>query len=196
MKTLTCARLRHWPEAHTAPSVDLGHFSLDAGCLGPQCQAYALLLGRSSHTLNLGAPCQVQVICLRIFPANQEMLSALIQSAVSLLIKPPCDVGHHWSWEPQEGQDLLFLSIRGSTPTLGWDCSKSSFLPLPSPGKLFCSLACCSFSASSHLQTFITFIILGPTRARCWLSKHALLIWGCWVHSSWEHTLDMVPVVE
>ena len=195
MKTLTCARLRQWPEAHTAPSVYLGHFSLDAGCLGPQCQACALLLGRSSHTLNLGAPCQVQVILSQNLPS---------QPRDAICPHPVCHFTPHqtplWCGASLElgapGGPRPPLSIRGSTPTLGWDCSKSSFLPLPSPQKLFCSLACCSFSASSHLHTFITFIILGPTRARCWLSKHALLIWGCWVHSSWEHALDMVAVVE
>lgn len=132
---------------------------------------------------------------LRIFSTNREMLSALTQSAVSLLIKHPCDVGPHWSWEPQEGQDLLFLS-EDPYPPWAETAARVHFYLYPLHGGFFVLLACCSFSASSQLHTFITFIIQGPTKAGCWLSKHALLIWGCWIHSSWEHALDMAPVVE
>lgn len=113
---------------------------------------------------------------LRIFSTNREMLSALTQSAVSLLINPPCDVGPHWSWEPQEVQDLLFLSEAPHPPWAETAARVHFYLYPLTEAFLFVLSAWCSFSASSHLHTFITLIIPGPTKAGCWLSKHALLI--------------------
>lgn len=110
--------------------------------------------------------------CLRIFPNNREMLSALTQSAVSL-IKPPCDVGHHGSWEPQMGQDLFFLSEAPHPPWVETAASVHFYL-YPLHGSFFVHRPVVPFvrhptcTRLSHQSSW--------SWAGCWLSKYALLI--------------------
>lgn len=162
---------------------------LQPGCrvLGPQCQAYALLLARSSHTLNLDAPCQVQAALSQNLPKQPR---DAICSSPSL--PPPSNPLVMWARGSCISRRAKTSSFYQRLHTHPAETAASvHFYLYPLHGSFFVHRPVV-FRASSHLHTSIASTLLGPTRPDAGFPNMP-----CWSEDEFilpeKHALDMVP---